>query len=596
MPRVKRKAKRMSSAISKRWCFSNQNETRTNVHDDSLCAETFLPEPNLRLKKLSSAPDIPVTNEEVQYVLVNFNCLNDLVKNISCPECQEKKISFVLGQKMGFAYDVKMKCDGCELSKHALSSRKIDNATHDINIRITQAFKHIGKGYTAIEKFCAVMNMPVYSSKTFRSAVQKIEFANKEAFDTIMKNVRQTVKNAYTQSETVCNEVTDISVSFDGSWLTRGHSSLVGVGCVIDILTGYAVDFEVMSKKCRLCENAKRDLGESSAEFHIWFTGHESQCEINHHGSSNAMELKAAECLWKRSMQLGFRYTTMLSDGDSKTFNYLSESKVYGDVNIVKEECINHVSKRLGTGLREVVKKSKAKGITLGGKKHGSLKEETIKKLTNYYQNAIIKNKGDVHKMKTAIYATLFHAISNDKKPQHSKCPEGPDSWCFFQSAIAKNITPGLHKDMVKTPINESFLPYILPVYQRLASEDLLKRCIRCATQNANESLHSMIWSKCPKDKFAYGKSVKNSVRDAICEFNVGVLSTLQTQQNVLGLGYGKTSQTLGLILSERKEKFQIRRRKKKFDRARKLVKLAMKRRDMAYKKVEGTTYKAGFF
>ncbi|GBM54932.1 hypothetical protein AVEN_77836-1 [Araneus ventricosus] len=74
-----------------------------------------------------------------------------------------------------------------------------------------------------------------------------------------------------------------------------------------------------------------------------------------------------------------------------------------------KEECVNHVSKRLGTSLRKVVQEWRTKGVTLGGKSHGSLKEETIKKLSRYYQNAILRNKGNVNSMKTAIYATLLH-------------------------------------------------------------------------------------------------------------------------------------------------------------------------------------------
>ncbi|GFT03616.1 uncharacterized protein TNCV_3135821 [Trichonephila clavipes] len=100
----------------------------------------------------------------------------------------------------------------------------------------------------------------------------------------------------------------------------------------------------------------------------------------------------------------------ILSDGDCKTFNYLCEKKVYGpDIVIKKEECINHVSKQLGTALRSTVKDCCAQGSSLDGKAHGSLKEATIKKLTTYYQKAILRNKGDVNAMKSAIYAALFY-------------------------------------------------------------------------------------------------------------------------------------------------------------------------------------------
>ncbi|GFX15162.1 uncharacterized protein TNCV_2708671 [Trichonephila clavipes] len=124
--------------------------------------------------------------------------------------------------------------------------------------------------------------------------------------------------------------------------------------------------------------------------------------------------------------------------------------------------------------------------------------------------------------MKTAIYATLFHSISTDQKPQHFKCPTGKDSWCFFQAALARGEVPGPHVKHVKTPLKETHLAKIMPIYQRLATNELLQRCIRCVTQNANESLHSIIWGKYSKETSATLRRVTIAVCDAVCEFNFG--------------------------------------------------------------------------
>ncbi|GFW70116.1 uncharacterized protein TNCV_2215681 [Trichonephila clavipes] len=230
--------------------------------------------------------------------------------------------------------------------------------------------------------------------------------------------------------------------------------------------------------------------------------GHISSCAINHVGSSCAMEQEAALKLWKRSEDNGFQYTPLLSDGDAKTYQYLNTKEVYGtEIKIKKDECINHVSKRLGTSLRKAIKEWRARGVSLGGKSRGSLKEETIKQLSRYYQNAIRSNKVDVEAMKTAIYAILFHSISTDQKPQHFKCPTGKDSWCFFQAALTRGEVPGPHVKNVKTHLKEAHLVKIMPIYQRLASNELLQRRIRCVTQNAHESLHSIIWGKCSKER-----------------------------------------------------------------------------------------------
>ena len=51
------------------------------------------------------------------------------------------------------------------------------------------------------------------------------------------------------------------------------------------------------------------------------------------------------------------QYTVLLSDRDNKTMQELNESRVYGDKEITKLECVNHIYKRMGTGLRNLVKK-----------------------------------------------------------------------------------------------------------------------------------------------------------------------------------------------------------------------------------------------
>ncbi|GFR91250.1 hypothetical protein ElyMa_004323400 [Elysia marginata] len=62
------------------------------------------------------------------------------------------------------------------------------------------------------------------------------------------------------------DEILDITVSYDGSWLTRGRSSIIGIGCVVDVLTGYVIDFYVMSTFCQACQKTgekSRNLGDS---------------------------------------------------------------------------------------------------------------------------------------------------------------------------------------------------------------------------------------------------------------------------------------------------------------------------------------------
>lgn len=78
------------------------------------------------------------------------------------------------------------------------------------------------------------------------------------------------------------------------------------------------------------------------------------------------METEGARILFWRSLKLGFRYTTMVADGDSKAYDTVQEDQPYGpEYLILKEECINHVSKRLGAVLRNLTTDCSKRGLII---------------------------------------------------------------------------------------------------------------------------------------------------------------------------------------------------------------------------------------
>ena len=142
----------------------------------------------------------------------------------------------------------------------------------------------------------------------------------------------------------------DIAVSYDGSWLTWGHSSQIGVTSVIDLLTGLCVDFNVLSKYCQKCETTGKKMeAVGPLAYQVWYM---SECQKNFDCSSGMMEVEGAKVMWLRSTAEKLPYTMILCDWDCKTYNELCKLQPYGpDCPMVQEECIDHVSKRLGTAL-----------------------------------------------------------------------------------------------------------------------------------------------------------------------------------------------------------------------------------------------------
>ncbi|KAK3778048.1 hypothetical protein RRG08_004843 [Elysia crispata] len=122
----------------------------------------------------------------------------------------------------------------------------------------------------------------------------------------------------------------------------------------------------------------------------------------------------------------------MVGDGDSKAHTRLLQIQPYGAEEVQKEECINHVGKRLDAALSNLVANCSKKSVTLGGQGHGRLTHEAIRKLQIYYSQAI-RSANSAEEMRRNLLASIHHGYSTYDLPQHQYCPPGPNSWCFFK-------------------------------------------------------------------------------------------------------------------------------------------------------------------
>ena len=62
---------------------------------------------------------------------------------------------------------------------------------------------------------------------------------------------------------------------------------MYGVAAVIDVYTGFVIDYVVLSKFCLACtRKTKTELGTTSQEFQHWRESHKQQCAIDYTGNS----------------------------------------------------------------------------------------------------------------------------------------------------------------------------------------------------------------------------------------------------------------------------------------------------------------------
>lgn len=117
-----------------------------------------------------------------------------------------------------------------------------------------------------------------------------------------------------------------------------------------------------------------------------------------------------------------------------------------------------------------------------------------------YYGLAITRNvKKTVSEMRSAIWAEYLHLMSSNNNPCHTFCPTDDDTWCKYQQAM-KDRKEYDHEKHFHLP--STVKKFIKPVFADLSDPLLLKKCLKGKTQNVNESLNNIIWTRIPKNVF----------------------------------------------------------------------------------------------
>ena len=467
------------------------------------------------------------------------------------------------------------------------SQRCNESRAFEVNRRFVAGMRTVGAGFSDMETLCGILNMPpAMTYSTYAETLHDIADATHSVAQESMQNA---AKELHERAQVDVDDVLDIDCMFDGSWQKRGHSSLIGYVAAISPDTRKCLDIELLSKICKGCAG-KAHLEKESSEYLSWYAGHYTKCGITYGGSSPSMEPAGAVRIYERSVEsLYLQYTGFVGDGDTKSYSSVVDRKPYGhSIDIVKKECVGHVQKRCGTALRKLKSESGSKRLedqkTLGGK--GRLTKLRIDQLQIYYGLAIRRNVGSVSGMKTAISAILKHTGSTDDAPNHVDCPTAEDTWCGYNKDSATYV----HKN----PLPKAVVKKIKPVFQRLSTDSLLNKCVDGLTQNAVESLNSVVWGKCPKEIFVGTTTVRLALDDAVAHYNDGTVSMARVLHK-LGITPGQHTVKF-LIAKDRKRIRQANRRSLEAQD----IRQAKRQRRLACEDTqilsEGITYEAGAF
>ena len=144
--------------------------------------------------------------------------------------------------------------------------------------------------------------------------------------------------------------------------------------------------------------------------------------------------------------------------------------------------------------------------------------------MQNWYGLAI-RHNADVYTMKKAIGAILWHCTDfndRDDNYRHRFCPPStPEnhSWCKYQ----RDMSSGEKTHVNKINLPEFIHKIIEPIFMNLSDDVLLNKCLHGKTQNPNEALNKIIWTKCPKTVFVHKTVIDMGVNSAVLQFNDGL-------------------------------------------------------------------------
>lgn len=192
-----------------------------------------------------------VTEPAAPYIIVELAAVNNLISVLSCNTCGGSVKLVQSDQDYGLATKLTVVCEVCGEVASGWSSPRIEGPKtcnpFEVNILAMRAMLSTGNGQTAMNDIFSAMGLSRRGmhKKTFQQPLKKtLKPAATQAAEIAMKECAREAVKIY---DDLCfGHKKNIAICYDGAWMTRGHSSHIGVGAVVELFTGYVLDYQVL--------------------------------------------------------------------------------------------------------------------------------------------------------------------------------------------------------------------------------------------------------------------------------------------------------------------------------------------------------------
>ena len=148
-------------------------------------------------------------------------------------------------EKFGLKSSLYLECSNCKRRSFIPTSGIVNNGrSFDVNRRAVYSALDSGIGFSGLEKFTTIFNAEGLAKSSYCEQVDNIVDIMLEQTDLELREAGHRLRELLeSENSAITDEsILDITVSFDGTWAKRGHTSLFGIVYVISVDTGEGLD------------------------------------------------------------------------------------------------------------------------------------------------------------------------------------------------------------------------------------------------------------------------------------------------------------------------------------------------------------------
>jgi len=183
------------------------------------------------------------------YRYMDMHILNNVISLLSCPDCVCVTLELLERKELrkDFASALQVHCKFCNYTHDFYSSASPEGQSFDVNKRTIYAMRACGQGYTGLERFTSLMDMPsAMTNNNYDKMVQRFTTTAKEVAEETMQEAAQEIIKE--NNNTVYSAVYSSSIQYTQPFnhaLTCLNFCAIEYYCYSSILIGFHHPIEV---------------------------------------------------------------------------------------------------------------------------------------------------------------------------------------------------------------------------------------------------------------------------------------------------------------------------------------------------------------